>query len=271
MIKVFGQTSKSGIREIQISSFTFSGGEVQVKVMDNDLSDCSRIFIKAFLHSSEEIFKLLMLTDALKRLTGNTPINLDIPYIPYARQDRVCDRGEALGIKVFANLINSQGYANVTVWDAHSDVAVALINNCANVKVSALIHSMPILANILVSPDAGANKKIFELATSYPDKFTKVIRADKTRDVKTGTITGTEVYCEDLQGQPVLIVDDICDGGKTFIELAKKLDEKNAGYIYLYVTHGIFSKGLEVFEGLIDRIYVANSFIESSNPILVKL
>ena len=271
MIKVSAQLSPTRVKEISFNSFVFSGGEVQVKLVDSDFEKCSRFFIHAFLHSSEEVIKLLMVTDAIRQVAPNTPINLVMPYISYARQDRVCDSGEALGIKVFANLINTQNYSSVLVWDAHSEVSVALLNNCTNVKVSALIHSLPYLADILVSPDAGANKKVFELAKAYPDKFNKVIRADKVRDVTTGAITDTVVYCDDLQGKDVLIVDDIVDGGRTFIELAIKLKEKNVGAIFLYVTHGIFSKGLEVFEGFIDRIYVANSFISSSNPILIKL
>lgn len=254
---------KNELVDIPLSSFVFSGGEVQVKIESPDLSSYSRIFIHAFLHSSEQVMKLFMVTDAIRQLASNMPINLVMPYIPYARQDRVCDKGEALGIKVFANLINAQGYSSVLVWDAHSEVSTALIDRCVNVKTCSLIHSMPIVAEILVSPDAGANKKVFELAKAYPDKFTRVIRADKTRDVKTGAITGTEVYCEDLKGQSVLIVDDIGDGLRTFVELGKKLKEKNAGKVILFITHGIFSKGVDILEGSIDIVYSANIWKEN--------
>jgi ribose-phosphate pyrophosphokinase len=56
-----------------------------------------------------------------------------------------------------------------------------------------------------------------------------------------------------------LIVDDICDGGRTFIELAKVLRPLTSGQVKLYVTHGIFSAGFEALAGL-DRIFVANPF-----------
>ena len=268
-ISIYGSRGVS-TTEIEYSRFTFSGGEVQVKI-SGVLEEYQRIKIRAHLHNSEDVMALLMVTGAIRSLSPFIQINLEMPYIPYARQDRICDMGEALAIKVFADLINSQGYSSVLVWDSHSDVALALIDRCANVEQSALMHSMPIVAGILVSPDAGANKKVFKLAKSYGDIFHQVIRADKVRDVKTGAITDTIVYCDDLHGQKVLIVDDICDGGRTFIELAQKLKDKNAGAIFLYVTHGIFSKGLEVFHGLIDQIYTANSFIESEDPILVQL
>jgi ribose-phosphate pyrophosphokinase len=65
---------------------------------------------------------------------------------------------------------------------------------------------------------------------------------------------------EELAKKDFLIVDDICDGGRTFIELAKVLRPWTTGKIYLYVTHGIFSNGLDVFNSLIDGVYTANPF-----------
>ena len=87
-----------------------------------------------------------------------------------------------------------------------------------------------------------------------------MVRADKIRSTDTGEITGTVVYSEHIGSKDFLIADDICDGGRTFIELAKVLRPLTDGKIYLYVTHGIFSKGLDVFEGLIDGVYTANPF-----------
>ena len=88
----------------------------------------------------------------------------------------------------------------------------------------------------------GLSKKLwnYQVLVAFPH-----IRADKKRDPSNGEITGTVVYSEHLGSQDVLIVDDICDGGRTFIELAKELRHLTTGRIYLYVTHGIFSKGHE--------------------------
>ena len=64
---------------------------------------------------------------------------------------------------------------------------------------------------------------------------------------------------DDLSGQCAVITDDICDGGYTFIKIAEQLRQKNVGRIVLFVTHGIFSKGLGVFDGLIDEVITTNS------------
>ena len=58
--------------------------------------------VDACLTSSDEIIQLFMLTDALKRQYVNSRFELTLGYIPYGRQDRVCNEGESLSIKVFA-------------------------------------------------------------------------------------------------------------------------------------------------------------------------
>ena len=154
--------------------------------------------------------------------------------------------GEAFSIKVMARLINSIGARRVTIYDPHNDVTTALIDNVHVIEQHKLV---PMLDGVtLVCPDAGAEKKIQKLKRPY-------ISATKIRDPETGDITATHVYADDLTGNKCFIVDDICDGGRTFIELGKVLREKGAESVELYVTHGIFSKGFDVFEGIIDKIY----------------
>jgi ribose-phosphate pyrophosphokinase len=243
--------------DVKYNSFKFSGGETQVKVTWTDKSDmyAEYMYITANITSSDDIMELLMVTDAIRR-GGIEKVYLTCPYLPYARQDRVCAEGEALSLKVFCDLINSQNYDKVTVWDVHSDVALALLNNVYNVPQSTFVNRIKMRPNTyLVAPDAGSLKKIYDVSkqTGLP-----VIRADKTRDPKTGEITGTTVYSNFIPDANFLIVDDICDGGRTFIELAKKLNEITTRRIDLYVTHGIFSQGLEELDRWIDTIYCPN-------------
>jgi ribose-phosphate pyrophosphokinase len=87
--------------------------------------------------------------------------------------------------------------------------------------------------------------------------------ADKVRDTKTGRISGTSVSSE-LPKLPILVVDDICDGGRTFVELGKALAEVSSQPRYLYVTHGIFSKGFEELDLYYERIFTAYNWNQST-------
>lgn len=270
MIKVFAHG-----REIHVSRLIFSGGEVQPRLegyANGNLGTYAHgslgaVVINALIRNSDDVMALLLVTDAIRRDTPDAVIDLVCPYLPYARQDRVCYPGEALALRVFCDLINSQNYNSVEVWDAHSDVALALLNRVRHVPASDILLTLPPLNNVvLVAPDAGAAKRVLACAKKFN---VSMVQAEKVRDTKTGAITETVVNSAHIDDKDFLIVDDICDGGRTFIELAKKLRPLTNGKVNLYVTHGIFSQGFEVFEGLIDTIYVANSF-KDDLPAFVK-
>lgn len=254
---------------IPVKQFLFPGGEVSASFDPSNLIPLGpvSVIISASLSSSDDIMALLMLTDAVRRQFKDiTTFKVFIYYVPYARQDRVMKPGESLSIKVFCDLINAQKYDSVVIWDPHSDVTPALLDNCISVHQSELAStslaftSVDPTKTVLVAPDAGAIKKISEVAKAL--HISEIVRADKMRDPGTGKITGTKVYSEHIGDKDFLIVDDICDGGYTFLELAKVLRPLTNGKIILYVSHGIFSKGLEIFRGVIDEIYATNTFFK---------
>lgn len=230
--------------------FNFPCGEKQVRI--TEVAENPINFNWDF-QSNEEIMTLVLLVDAAKR-NGYGVGDLYLSYIPFSRQDRVMQEGEPLSIKVFADIINRCNFTSVYVDDAHSSVSTALINNCFERKQHVIFEDIikSIGEHYLISPDGGALKKINE---SVNGNTIDVIECSKKRDISTGNITGTVVHHNDFSRQTCVIVDDICDGGRTFIEIAKVLKEKNAGKIVLCVTHGMFTKGLEVFNNLIDEIY----------------
>jgi ribose-phosphate pyrophosphokinase len=257
--------------EIQFENFTFSGGEPHIKINQN-FDKSKKITVTHRLNSFNDLGLLCLAVDALKRMEVKLE-TLIIPYFPSARQDRVMVKGEPLSVKVYADIINKLQFKKVVVFDAHSEVTPAVLNNCEvesnHVFVQKIIKEIGSDV-LLVSPDGGALKKIYKLSEYLGG--VAVIECSKSRDVITGKLKGFKVYIDDLQGKNCLIVDDICDGGGTFIGLAEELKNKNAGKLYLAVSHGIFSKGfadLKCFE----RIFTTDSFknLESDRLTQIKL
>lgn len=266
MIKVLGHYEKGLANN---SMLKFSGGELQVTVGPINRDPLK---IDAHLTSSEDILELMLVVDAIRRQDPHIDIELLCPYLPYARQDRVMEPGEALGAKVMCDIINSLKFTAVEVWDVHSDVSLALLDRVIHRPLTMFVQRVPVdMTNVvLVAPDAGALKKVLSVAKAYGREM---VRADKLRSTKDGSITGTKVYSDHVGKKDFLILDDICDGGRTFIELAKELRPLTDGKIFLYVTHGIFSNGFEPFSGLIDHIYTAMPFpnVDLTNPIITKI
>jgi ribose-phosphate pyrophosphokinase len=84
-----------------------------------------------------------------------------------------------------------------------------------------------------------------------------VVTASKVRVQATGHLVTGELSGESVTGKRVLIVDDICDGGATFIGLAAKLREAGATDVVLFVSHGIFSRGVRALtDAGISRVFV---------------
>jgi ribose-phosphate pyrophosphokinase len=256
----------------------FPGGESRVRIIDADtrlrLHNPAYFKIEMRFEGNDDLINLALLVDAIRRFPRMSihSISLDMPYLPYARQDRVCNKGESLSVKVVADIINSLKFDVVHVKDVHSAVGLAVLDNVLERNQTYCGVGLPyyhsVDKTVLVSPDAGASKKVMDFAKAHG--YSDVVRAEKVRDVATGAILDTVVYSEHIGSKDFLILDDICDGGRTFLELAKKLRPLTDGSIYLYVTHGIFSAGAEVFEGVIDGIYCSN-LMGKAHPLIKEI
>ena len=257
-------------KEIEFENFIFSGGEPHIKIKPFDIS--SEITITHRLNSFNDLGLLCVTVDALQRMNVKK-ISLFIPYFPAARQDRVMIPGEPLSVKVYAAIINAMQLDKVTVFDAHSEVTPALLNNCEVISNHKFIKE--VIEKIgkevkLISPDGGALKKIYKVSEFLGGL--EVVECSKSRDVKTGKLTGFKVHANDLKGTTCLIVDDICDGGGTFLGLADELKNKNAGDLYLAISHGIFNKGFDDLNGKFKGIFTTDSFKDfESELVQIKL
>jgi len=250
-----------------IKEIVFSGGELHFALQPQEVLETMVVCAK--IRNSQDLMKLVLVTDVLNQFKGKGVLSLYLPYIPYARQDRVANTGEPLSIKAFAKIINALEYQTVNVVDPHSDVATAVLDDCTNVlNIEATLKKViPNYAtSTLIAPDAGAYKKLSKLIKQAP-----VVQCTKDRDTLTGRLSNLQIHTqEDLTGKDLVVVDDICDGGGTFIMLAEELKAKyQPKSLSLYVTHGIFSKGLDVLKEHFDHVYTTDSFCQlESNDFL---
>lgn len=219
----------------------------QVWKLPEDWFEIGRNVIRWEFQHEAEFMHVAQLKDLV---AGYGKVYLDLPYLPYARQDKTISNPTTFSFSTFAKLLNVLEFDGVHVVDPHNvEFAKASIKNLA----ITMPNPDPLLADLnayIVFPDAGAAKR-------YGAKdYAHGIICDKDREPLTGIIRGIVVVCGKVEARPYLIVDDICDGGRTFIEVAKTLYAAGATEVYLYVSHGIFSKGLDVLRDAgIKRIF----------------
>ena len=224
------------------------------------------VLINSNFNSFLDLEVIICATQALKEI-GFTRIRLFVPYFLGSRSDRKFRVGSVNYLKqVICPIINSQNYEKVCTFDPHSDVIEACINNFKKINNIAFVGwALNFIINndikkddiLIVAPDAGSIKKIYEVC--YELFLKNMIVASKIRDIISGDILKTEIPKIDNNIKRIVIIDDICDGGRTFVNLAKEIKKQTDKPIYLIVSHGIFSAGFGKLLSVIDEIYTTDS------------
>jgi ribose-phosphate pyrophosphokinase len=216
-----------------------------------------------YYESEAEFFQLVQLKYLLVCHGGQIK-TMFIPFLPYSRQDKSISNDNTFALKPFLDLLlDTFAGTAITTLDVHNKEAYQMKNSIdclhpAKYIIKSLIDSQ---ADLVCYPDKGAKERYSHLI--HMDH----IIADKVRDQATGKITGHTLLetKHNLVDKNVLIVDDICDGGRTFTSMAKMLIENGVKNVDLYVTHGVFSMGVHVLNHAgIRNIYTTDSYIGSS-------
>jgi ribose-phosphate pyrophosphokinase len=247
----------------KISKYPDGQQSITLDLPDTDFHEKITVSITSRLN-------IIAANQALREFSYVENVKLNVPYFLGARSDRKFESGTSNYLKtVICPIINSQNFSRVTVLDPHSDVLEACLNNYHKHNNHRLVKDA--LTKIdnrdgarericLVSPDAGAYKKIFDVAKEF--NIENIITATKVRDIKTGKILRTEIpTLEQHADLKYVIIDDICDGGRTFIELSKAIKgSRPTAKVYLIVTHGIFGAGFAELNQYFEGIYTTNSY-----------
>jgi ribose-phosphate pyrophosphokinase len=229
--------------------------------------------------SFRDLELILCATAAIKNLEtefapndhAGSDISLYLPYLLGARSDRQFVSGGTSYFKdIIAPIINAQGYNSVELLEQHSDVSPALINRSLIRKMKFIgmhaVEQYNLKKVVVIAPDGGALKRAYSATEQLGSVCVDLVSCNKHRDVATGKITHTSISCDDFKQVDVFLVDDICDGGRTFTEIGKLLKARNCGKVFLCIPHGIFSKGLDELKLYFDKIYTTNSFCDITDP-----
>jgi ribose-phosphate pyrophosphokinase len=215
--------------------------------------------IRERINSYEDLFYIRSIGDVI----GHNMLKgwqLFIPCMFGQRSDRRFTQFQSFDLRLIADTINECNFDKVIIFDPHSDMTLGLINRSEKLSpfeyVKKTVGLLPWSDKpvVLVSPDAGAYKKVFE----FGEKLNLPVMAAVKHRGLDGKVNLT--FTGGVTHRSCLIVDDLCDGGYTFEVLTKALKEHGASNVYLYVSHGLFSKGFaSLFEAGIDHVYCTNS------------
>lgn len=240
--------------------------------------------IQSRMNSYQDIYEIKLAANAL-RSDGVKTINLFVPCFLHQRDDRQFQEGRSFGLWEVCEDIKSIGFNRITLFHLHSDVLPALLKTRTNrvevvsnkmyiqqaIASTRFAHNLEPGSNdvILVSPDAGAYKWVYKLGEELK---MQVVTGNKSRNLVTNELH-IDVH-GDVKNRVCLICDDLCGGGRSFIELSKELKSQGATHVYLYISHFEGGDNIEEtckrLEENLNGVYTTNSIRDINNELVTQ-
>lgn len=271
MISFMALDANSELIVSKMKPFTYPAGEVSIKFEDSREFEKTELAIiqSEFGSIHNDLMSYRLWDKALWKADHVVGYNnhLIMPYMPGAREDR----GKVFGLEVYVDVITDaymEG-GHVVIFDPHSKVTEELFEGWGGRGFMKILSVADLVRqrrwafegyDYVIAPDEGATER----AQSVADVLgVPVVQFKKKRDFDTGKILGIEPVEELDLGAKYLVVDDICDGGRTFTELST-VSGLLPREVDLYVSHGVFSKGTKELEKKFGRIITTNSYLSDS-------
>lgn len=203
-------------------------------------------------------------------------ITVIMPFLYESRQDKRSGR-ESLDCAIALKELENMGVSNIITFDTHDSRvqnAIPLVSfedvPCIYQFIKAFLQNEKDLCLdrehlMVISPDEGGTRRAINYANRLGvDMGMFYKRRDYSRVVDgRNPIVAHEFLGSDVEGQDVIIVDDMISSGDSILDVAKELRRRKARRIYAFSTFGLFTNGLAKFDaayeqGLFDRIFTTN-------------
>lgn len=239
---------------------SFSDGEIGIVIEESVRGADAFVLQPTCTPVNDNLMELLILIDALLRASVNR-ITAVIPYYGYARQERKTRARDPISAKLVANLITAAGADRVVTMDLHAGA----IQGFFDLPVDHLL-GIPIFAEyyrekglkdpVVVSPDIGGVTRSRELAERIGARLAIV---DKRRPAP--NVSEIVRIIGEVEGCPVIIVDDMIDTGGTIVQAAEALLKEGAKEVYACCTHPVLSgtAAEKIARSLLKELVVTNT------------
>lgn len=235
----------------------FPDGELYVRILSNVKNqDCAVI---QSTRTSDGLVELLLFLDAL-RDQGAREITAVMPYLAYSRQDKAFSQGEAVSAKTILKIVDELSSRIITI-NTHfmRGSGVGLFHRIRFTNLDALPLVLDYLRlrmrnPMVIAPDAGGVGMAKHAAELLNCEFDHI---------KKKRVSGEEVVIEtktlNVRNKDVLILDDIISTGDTIVKVADFVRDWKPKSISVGCIHALFTNGLDIFKGKLDRLVSTNT------------
>lgn len=240
----------------------FPDGESYVRIPE--LSGAEHVFVMNSLYPNQDkkIVETLLICEALQEANVND-LTLILPYLAYARQDRIFLKGEPVSVRAIGSIFRCAGASRVYVVEAHSDEAIrAFGGDVSNIGVNesliAAIKGLEHMPDLIVAPDEKASKRAKIVADAIGAES---VSFSKYRDRITGEVSSELNNQVELRGKNAVIIDDIISTGKSVANASRALLERGVRSVRAFCIHALMvqdAEGLLTNSG-VQGIYGSNT------------
>ncbi|CAG0960466.1 MAG: ribose-phosphate diphosphokinase [Candidatus Methanoperedens sp.] len=236
-----------------ISEFRkFPDGELYTRVVD-DIGSVVTIIQSTVTDS--DFIALLQLIDAC---SDASRVNVVIPYMGYARQDKKFKAGEAISARALARTIKADNVYTINIHDTSilDYFDAKTIDLDATPMIGKYIKNMKFINPLIIAPDDGAIN-IAKSASS--DLGIDYDYLEKTR------LSGEAVLIQpknvNVKGRDVIIIDDIISTGGTIAETISLLRKQGAHEVFAACVHPVLSSNaiLKIFKAGVKGIIATDT------------
>ncbi len=266
-----------GKPNVVIKHFPDNESYVLIPKIENYKKENVLVCHRLYPEPDKRIFELLLVLSRLKGLAKH--VELYVPYLPYARQDRENKKGEAISADVLCRILKSAGVKKMITYDCHflprpgnfKRKGLTIENRSAGKQL--MKYAKKNFGGekfVVISPDEGASYFTDNAHRHLRYSLKKTRGASKARGVK------TEIHADihkiegdvDVKGKNICLLDDIISTGGTIMRATKHLREQGAKNIIVGAAHGLFA-GEKIAEKILqsscDKIFITNSILASEN------
>jgi ribose-phosphate pyrophosphokinase len=267
-----GIASALGVEPSPIEVRGFEDGENKVRPLADPRG--ADAYVVCSLHggpvlgANDKLVRLLMYVATL-RDHGAARVTAVVPYLAYARKDRVTKPFDPVATRHVAQLLEAVGTSQVVVLEVHNLAAMQNAFRIPTIHVSAhdafdgaadaWIGDAPVA---VVSPDPGGVKRAQLWREHLEARLGRAVgfaMIDKRRSE--GRVGGFELVAGDVGGATALLIDDLVASGGTVQRAARALRGAGATRVVAFAAHGLFVAPADtaLADPAIDAVVVTDS------------
>ncbi|MCX8197432.1 MAG: ribose-phosphate diphosphokinase [Candidatus Micrarchaeota archaeon] len=227
---------------IELRSFPDKESHIFIHDINSYRGANVQVLHRCYPKQDSSLLQLMLIGKTLSKIAAR--VEAVVPYLPYARQDKIWKEGEVLSAEAVCALLADAGFSSLATFDCHfvkkpGEVTYGglRIRNFTLSEELVNYFKAKVPDALFISPDKGAAYLVNEIGGKSMTKKRGEYKSHKKRAVRPVEELDASF---DVKGKNVVILDDMIAGGGTMIKAVRAVLAQGARSVYCGCTHGLF-------------------------------